>query len=283
MTVGEEGTTMADPHNEAPPPKPAFLRLRHDPPRLLTPLRRRLRHIYVRATEAGWFGLTPLQTHVVICGFPRSGTTMLQLMFETAVADAKAFGRERSGLSVARYTWPGSHAVFLSKKPDDIFYVSDIRDYYRDLKTTVKFVLSVRDPRAVLTSRHVSKPGYTVPTEKWLAVDAHVTYQRQFADVIVTEYRDAVMEPRLVQERLVAFTGLPLKGNFDDFHKDVPQHFDTRALNGVRPIDRASLDKWRAPEHRERIQQILRDIPHLPERLVADGYEPDTSWTDEYR
>ena len=265
------------------PPKPAFLRERRDPPRLLTPLRRRLRHAYVRMAEEGWFGLKPLQTHVVICGFPRSGTTMLQLMFETAVADAKAFGRERSGLSVARYTWPGRHAVFLSKKPDDIFYVSDIREYYRELKTTVRFVLSVRDPRAVLTSMHVSKPGYTVPTEKWLAVDTHIRYQGQFPDVIVTEYRDAVEQPRLVQERLVAFTGLPLKGNFDDFHKDVPQHFDTRALNGVRPIDRVSLDKWRAPQHRERIQQILREIPDLPQRLVASGYEPDTSWVDEYR
>jgi hypothetical protein len=250
---------------------------------VLTPLRRRLRHAYVRMAEEGWFGLKPLQTHVVICGFPRSGTTMLQLMFETAVADAKAFGRERSGLSVARYTWPGRHAVFLSKKPDDIFHVSEIREYYRELKTAARFVLSVRDPRAVLTSMHVSKPGYTVSTEKWLAVDAHIRYQTQFSDVIVTEYRDAVERPRLVQERLIAFTGLSLKGNFDDFHKGVPDHFDTRPLNGVRPIDQASLDKWRAPEHRARIQQILRDIPDLPQRLVAGGYEPDTSWVDDYR
>lgn len=273
---------MADPLMEAPPPKPAFLRQRHEPQRMLTPVRRRLRHAYVRLTEQGCFGLTPLKTHVVICGFPRSGTTMLQLMFESVVAEAKVFGRERSGLSVAKYTWPGRHSVFLSKKPDDVFYVSEIRDYYRGLITDVKFVLSVRDPRAVLTSRHVSKPGYTVPTEKWLAVDSHIDYQRQFADVIVTEYRDAVEQPRGVQERLVAFTGLPLKGNFDDFHKDVPQHFDTRALNGVRPIDSASLDKWRAPEHRERIRQILLEIPDLPQRLVASGYESDTSWVHEY-
>jgi hypothetical protein len=283
VNAGGDSRSVADPLTQACPPKPAFLRQRHDPPRLLTPLRRRVRHAYVRLVEQGWFGLTPLRTHVVICGFPRSGTTMLQLMFESAVADAKAFGRERSGLSVAKYTWPGRHSVFLSKKPDDVFFVSDIREYYRDLHTDVKFVLSVRDPRAVLTSRHVSKPGYTVPTEKWLAVDAHIAYQRQFADVILTEYRDAVERPRHVQERLVAFTGLPLKGNFDDFHKDVPDHFDTRALNGVRPIDKASLDKWRAPEHRERIQQILREIADLPERLVAGGYEPDTSWADDYR
>ena len=191
-----------------PPPRPSFLRERREEPRLLTPVRRGLRHAYVRLTERGWFGLKPLRTHVVICGFPRSGSTMLQLMVETSVADAKAFGRERSGVSVAKYTWPGRHSVFLSKKPDDIFKVSEIRDYYREMLTDVKFVLTVRDPRAVLTSRHVSKPGYTVPSEKWLAVDEHIRYQQQFPDVMLVEYRDSVEHPQRVQDALVAFTGV---------------------------------------------------------------------------
>lgn len=264
------------------PLRPPFLKARDERVHPLTPLRRRLRDAYVHVTSQGWFGLKPLRTHVVICGFPRSGSTVLQLMVETSAADAQAFGRERSALSVARYTWPGRHSVFLSKKPDDVFFVSDIRAYYHDRATAVKFVLTVRDPRAVLTSKHVSKPGYTVPTEKWIAVDAHIRYQRQFSDVIVIEYRDSIEHPQLVQERLAAFTECPLEGRFDDFHKDVPEHFDTRALNGVRPLDRGSLDKWRLPEHRERIREILRDIPDLPHRLVEAGYETDTAWVADY-
>lgn len=269
--------------NQTPPARPTFFRQRHDPPRLLTPVRRRLRHAYVRLTERGWFGLVPLKTHVVICGFPRSGTTMLQLMFETSVADAKVFGRERSGLSVARYTWPGRHSVLISKKPDDIFVVDEIRAYYANLATDVRFVLNTRDPRAVLTSKHVSKPGYTVPTEKWLAVNEHIEYQRTFGDVMVVDYQEAIDDAQALQERLVAFTGCPVHSRFDEFHSAVPAAFDTRALNGVRPVDRRSLDKWRAPEHRDRIQQILREIPDLPQRLVAGGYEPDASWTSDYR
>jgi len=265
-----------------PPPRPAFFRQRHDPPKLLTPLRRRLRQVYIRAAERGWFGLVPFETHVVICGFPRSGTTMLQLMFETSAADAKAFGRERSALGVARYTWPGRHRTLISKKPDDIFIVDEVRAYYAQSATKVRFVLSTRDPRAVLTSRHVSKPGYTVPTEKWLAVDQHIRYQRRFPDVMVVDYQETIDDPQGVQDRLVAFTGASSRARFDEFHSAVPAEFDTRALNGVRPIDRRSIDKWRAPEHRERIQQILREIPDLPQRLIEGGYEPDAAWTRDY-
>ena len=267
----------------SPPPPPAFLRVRHDQPRLLTPLRRRLRHAYVRATEMGLFGLVPLKTHVVICGYPRSGTTLLQAMMETSSADARSYGRERSALSVAKYTWPGRSPIVISKLPDDIFRVDQIRDYYRDLQTDVRFVLSVRDPRAVLTSIFVDKPGYCVPSIKWRAVYEHIQYQRQFDDVIVTEYRDLVETPGAVQDRLAEFTGCHTRLRFEEFHQAVPGHFDTRPLNGVRPIDRGSLDKWRRPEHKARIQEILREIPELPERLIELGYETNTAWMQEYR
>ena len=267
----------------SPPPAPDFLRVRHDPPRLLTPLRRGIRHAYVRATELGLFGLVPLKTHVVICGYPRSGTTLLQAMMETSAADARSYGRERSALAVAKYTWPGRSPIVISKLPDDIFRIQQIREYYRNLRTDVRFVLSVRDPRAVLTSIFVDKPGYCVPSIKWRAVYEHVRYQQQFADVIVTEYRDLVEQPGVVQDRLASFTGCESRLRFEEFHDAVPGHFDTRPLNGVRPLDRASLDKWRRPEHRARIQQILQEIPELPDRLIELGYERDHAWLQEYQ
>ena len=264
------------------PPKPAFLKERVDPPRALTPLRRRIRAAYVRAVDRRWFGLVPIQSHVVICGFPRSGTTLLQAMLETSAVGAKAFGRERSALTVARYTWPGRFPVLISKKPDDIFRLDEVRAYYRGLNTNVRFVVSLRDPRAVLTSIFVSKPGYCVPPEKWRAVYEHIQYQRLYPDVMMVEYRDLIERPQEVQDGLAKFIGCEIRQRFDQFHTAVPTHFDTRALNGVRPLDRASFDKWRAPKHHARIERILREIPELPQRLVEMGYESDTAWTREY-
>jgi hypothetical protein len=239
--------------------------------------------VYVGITDRGWLGLTPLDAHVVVCGYPRSGTTLLQLMLETSISDALVFGRERGGRSVARYTWPGRHRVLLSKKPNDIFWVDEIRDYYRGRRTRARFVLSLRDPRAVLTSVFVDKPGYCVPSEKWRAVYEHIEYQRQFSDVMLVEYRDLIEKPLEVQQQLASFTGCRIEQRFDAFHAAVPKDFDTRALNGVRPLDRASLDKWRAPKHRVRIQQVLAELPELPQRLIELGYEKDTTWVEPYR
>jgi hypothetical protein len=264
------------------PPKPTFVHFHEVPPKLLTPLRRRLRDVYIGATDRGWFGLTPLQTHVVICGFPRSGTTLLQLMLETATPGALTFGRERSGLSVARYTWPGRHPILISKKPNDIFCVNDIRDYYRGRKTQVRFILSLRDPRAVLTSIFVAKQGYCVPPEKWQSVYDHIQYQRQFPDVTVVEYRDVVERPDDVRQELAGFIGCDNLQSFDRFHSSVPENFDTRALNGVRPLDTSSFDKWRSAKHAPRIRQVLAELPDLPQRLIEMGYESDTAWTREY-
>ena len=264
------------------PPKPSFLKDRDPGSGVLSPLRRSIRDAYIAAADRGWFGLTPLKTHVVICGFPRSGTTLLQLMLETATPNALAFGRERGGLGVARYTWPGKYPILISKKPNDIFWVDEIREYYRGRQTQVRFVLSLRDPRAVLTSVFVDKPGYCVPADKWRSVYEHIQYQRQFPDVMLVEYRDVVERPDAVQEQLARFTGCDIQ-RLDQFHASVPAHFDTRALNGIRPLDRSSVDKWRDARHRARIQHVLAELPELPRRLIEMGYEPDASWTNEYR
>jgi hypothetical protein len=203
-------------------------------------------------------------------------------MFETSTERARAFGRERSALAVAQTTWPFRHSLLISKKPDDIFRVSEIREHYRPLSTNVRFVVTVRDPRAVLTSIFVSKSGYCVSPEKWRAVYEHIQYARQLPDVLVVEYRDVVENPHTVQTRLARFTGCDIAVQFEQFHASVPANFDTRALNGVRPLDRSSFDKWRLPKHRARVREILAEIPELPQRLIEMGYETDAAWTHEY-
>jgi hypothetical protein len=189
---------------------------------------------------------------------------------------------------VAKYTWPGRHPFLISKKPSDLFRVDEIRGYYRTLQTEPRFVLNVRDPRSVLTSVYASpnmaqaRPGYVVSSERWRAMYQHVQYQRQFGDVIVTEYRDLVERPATVQEILAAFIGCEMRASFESFHSSVPSDVDTRQLNGIRPLDPGTLTKWRAPKHRDRIRQVLAEIPELPQVLIEMGYERDTGWTREY-
>jgi hypothetical protein len=217
-----------------------------------------------------------------MCGFPRSGTTLLQLMIETAYPGARTFHRERAALAAIQNTWPGRHAMMITKRPDDIFWLDDVRQRYQGRRPKPLFIISTRDPRAVLTSIHVDKPGYCVPAAKWRAVYEHIQYNLQFDDVAIVEYRDVIESPQKVQERLGAFIGTSPEGRFDDYLARVPGDFDTRALNGVRPLDASRLERWRAPKHRARIQELLRELPELPDRLIAMGYEQDAAWTREY-
>lgn len=46
--------------------------------------------------DGRWLGLCPLSRHIVICGFPRSGSTLLLLMVETS------FTGNQSGAAVGR-------------------------------------------------------------------------------------------------------------------------------------------------------------------------------------
>ena len=266
----------------APPPKPSFITRRSRQARWLAPARAIAKRQVLAALDRGLFGLTPLRTHLVMCGFPRSGTTLLQLMVETAYPTARTFHRERAALAAIKNTWPGRHELLITKRPDDIFWLDEVRDRYRERRPKPLFVISVRDPRAVLTSVHAKKPGYCVPPEKWRATHAHMLYNQQFADVTTIEYRDVVERPRDVQNRLAAFMGVEPEIPFEQYLKSVPSDFDTTALNGVRPLDSSNVDRWRSSKHRARIQQLLHDLPELPDRLIEMGYEADTSWVGEY-
>ena len=220
---------------------------------------------------------------VVICGFPRSGSTLLQLMLETAYPTSRHYGRERGGLVLAQREFPGRHSLLISKRPNDVLWIDEIRSMYAGRARKPCFIVTTRDPRAILTSKHSGRDGYYVSVDRWRTLYQHVTYVRRFPDVTVVEYRQLVENPTAVQRSLVTAIGEEPASSFEAFGSNVPPEFDARALNGVRPLDTSAVEKWRRPEHRERIRSLLAAMPELPDVLVSEGYEPDRAWTDTYR
>ena len=206
-------------------------------------------------------------------------------MVQSAIPDILAFRRERFGLGVAQTVWPGRHPFMVTKRPADIFWVDEIRDYYasRVARSNVRFVVCTRDPRAVLTSRHANRAGYYVDVEWWRSIYDHLCYVTSFPDVCVVDFQDIVSNIATVQQRLTALVGWTPVSSFAEFHAKVPEGFDTSALNGVRGLDPRTLDKWAGDEHRERIRLLLREMPELPDRLIEMGYESTANWTDRYR
>ncbi len=250
------------------------------PPRqnLRSRLSRRVRRWLLDAIDAGRWGLTPLQTHVVICGFPRSGTTLLQLMMASCLGGARTFPRERRAQYVAEYALR-NHELMISKAPSDLFWVDEIRQQYAERKSTVRFIVLVRDPRDVLTSHHRNRPGqYYMTPQRWRAFFDHFRYACRFPDVLAIRFEDLVGRTAEVEQKICGFVGREPQRPFACFHEIRVKDFNTTALNGVRPVDISNIGRWRDAKHTQRVRQLLDDLPQLPEWLVEMRYESDTQW-----
>lgn len=257
-------------------------------------VRRRLIARACRVADTGWFGLTRLRQHVLVCGFPASGTTLLQLMLENGMPHARRFGREVGGWRAATYCWR-NHPVVISKVPHDIFRLDPLRNFYDGRAAELRVILTLRDPRDLLTARRtrdaLARAGDRANTGRvdyCLAVDQWRRYQQAFArhrddrDTLVVRYEDLVADTAGQQARVERFVGQPMATRFADFLTVDRPDFDQRTLCGLRPVDRSHVARWAAPEHRDRLAAVLQDAPELPDVLVRLGYEPDDRWAAAY-
>ncbi len=242
-----------------------------------------------QAADRGLGPLRPLDTHIVVCGFPRSGSTLLQLIAGLCVEDVMTFDEEVDALWAARWA-NRRHRFMLTKMPGDIAHVEAVRTYYRTHLGRAHFALTVRDPRDVLTSTHDAYPaarGYYVSAKRWQAVYDRMQRLRDDPDVTVVRYEDLTTCPDRVQQDLTDAVGWTVRHPFDRYY-EVAQAGGLRrdsmtegALGGFRPLDASGLARWRKPEHRERIGEVLAALPGLPDALVALGYEDDHAWLEE--
>lgn len=246
--------------------------------------RRYVRGYLYRLPDTGWFGLTPLRTHILICGYQRAGTTLLLAMMEHALPKAKHFGEETGGWRAATYAWR-NHAVVISKVPNDIFKLHRIRKFYEGRKARLRVILMVRDPRDVLTSRHVLRgpEAYFQDIAEWREYHAYYRYHKDQPDTMVLRYEDLVGDTDAVQKRIDEFTGEVSERPYKEFHKEKREDFDTIPLNGVRPVDQKTVGRWATAKHAGRIEQILREVPDFPQVLVELGYEKDEGWVERWR
>ncbi len=244
------------------------------PKSLLRPLLRTVRSL----KDSGWLPAVPLQQHVVICGFPRSGTTLFQLMMEGCIEGPGCRGREIRAMDLAA-CGRRSHAALVSKRPKDLFLIPELREFYAGRGVRLQFVLLHRDPRSVLTSKHFSRPAeYYLSAEEWRHYYAHWNWHRGDPDVLSVSYEDLVRDPDQVEQRVLEFTGWQARWRFRDFVQHVPRGFDGRALNALRELDPSRLTAWRGEQHVRRLRELLTELPELPERLVGMGFEPDDGW-----
>jgi hypothetical protein len=244
--------------------------------------RRRFLAAFYRLPDRGWFGMTPLELHAVICGFPRSGTTLLQLALQFAHPQARGFRGETDGWRAATYCYR-NHRVLFSKVPADLFELDRLRAFYRTRSARLRVLAMVRDPRDQLTSQHALQAEPYQSFETWRRYYRAFTAEQEHADVHVVSYEDLVADPTGVQKQIEAFLELPPGRPFTAFHTANWNQFDLFALNGLRPIDATTVGRWKHATHRPRISAALHTLPQLPQALIDLGYELDKTWLGAYQ
>ena len=262
-------------------------------------VRRRLVAALYRLPDTGVFGLTPLQSHILICGFPAAGTTLLQLMLENGLPDARRFGREVGGWRAATYAWR-NHSVVISKVPHDLFRLGALRAFYTPRRAELRVLLMLRDPRDLLTARRpatgrgaggcgrhtnqcTGSDDYCLTPQQWRRYWVAFCQNRRHADAQVVRYEDLVSDLAGEQQRIERFVGRPMVVPFGDCMKVDRPDFDATALRGRRPVDATRVARWRDPAHACRLSEVLHHLPELPAAVVDLGYEDNAGWADRFR
>jgi hypothetical protein len=252
----------------------------------------------------------PPRRQLVVCGFPRSGTSLLYNMLAVALPQ---FAHDAFEASALRSLW--RFEDHLSKLPLDVLRLDAI--CRRNLHgKRLQVLVPIRDPRDLVTSIHPNVPGdyfigwessYRVglgdaaeprpdlPGIREIEAALRAHSGRRDLELVRVRFEELVRTPDRVQEQLAARLGLEFRARFSGFHRDaerIPYRYDAAHL---RPGSDASLvrehaapdpsraGKWRDPVHRARIREQFGAHPELLALVRAWGYEEDDSWFEAWR
>lgn len=252
--------------------------------------------------------LLPRKRQIVICGYPRGGTSLLYNMVSSTIAGFVCEEFERTCLETIRANENG-----VSKRPLDVFVVHKLPRSNVHRKRLAVIVV-IRDIRDVITSVHPNVPhdhfigyeasyevGATYPYSPALHYpgvgEYHETIQQILQnpdiDTILVRYEDLVDDPDGVQRVLAGRLGCRFRRRFSEFHLHSARHaykyegsrkaVDPSLVRENQAVSGARVGKWRSPRHAQRIRQEFSAHPELFDILQADGYEKDNAWFEARR
>lgn len=242
------------------------------------------------------------QQQIVVCGFPRSGTSLLYNMLSVSFSGFKFMNFEK-------YFIFNIHKLgnIASKAPFDIFHIKDIDRLNINNKKLIILVV-VRDIRDIVTSRHPMCPdryfiGYDhswwpqdKSFSKWsynapgiLRIHQSVKDAVQRHDVMLVKYEDLVADPDKIQKDISQKYELTFDSPFSEFHKNPAKHayqykgrFSPVAQELVQENQGSTLarvKRWKTSQDSlERVKQQFSECPDLFSVLKDYGYETSRDW-----
>lgn len=214
-------------------------------------------------------------TQFIICGYPRSGSSLLQHMMNISLP--RTWYKFRSETSASEVLREPANAI--TKRPRDIFKYQEIINR-NGLKKELWFIFTIRDPRMVVTSRHQKfKNDFLVSwnnvanKDRWKGLkDLHEAVMQHFSksNVIVVKYEDLIKSPPKIQQMIKTKTGIEFERSFGDYIRFSKPHPGEKD----KPLDRllsTARMKLNAIEKR-RLRQQLTEYPALLDMARDFGY-----------
>jgi|GEM_PF-4020130 len=225
--------------------------------------------------------------HILITGCARTGTSLLTLLMDGFAGLQVHLDTERSPVDFIDQFYNRRQVIKLPqgrKTPTADFgspvdYDDSSVCYLQNYLYDWLILLCVRDARDILVSKHERYPDryFVSPLRCRLSLERGMAIMNH-PHVLVVRYEELVTTPQTVMDQVALFIGESYNtSHLEQFYTKFNAESElTRALNGLRPIDRASIGNWKKPEHRQRIAEVnpyfQQYIAPLMKRL---GYEID--------
>ncbi|MBA3014361.1 MAG: sulfotransferase domain-containing protein [Desulfobulbaceae bacterium] len=245
------------------------------------------------------------QSHLVVCGFPRSGTSLLYNMISSCLPGYRFEPFEQ--YFIFRLHKLGNWAT---KAPLDVLHIKQI-DKLNINKKDLAILIMVRDIRDVISSRHPIYPDeYFIGHDhswwpqnqkftEWrydapgvIAIHEAIQIALRRSDVMLLRYEDLVTNPDKIQEAIAKKFNLAFDARFCEYHKSPQKHayryegrFAPKESSLVMEGKMSSSERiarWRrSPEQIERVRHQFSECNELFGTLEAYGYEKSRDWYSE--
>jgi hypothetical protein len=260
-------------------------------------------HFYWRLRNRIDIGFGKRSKHIVICGYPRGGTSLLYNMISASIGGFHC--EEFEVPAVQRLHRSGN---YVTKFPLDILNIDEIV-HRNALFKDMYFIVLIRDVRDLVTSRHplvpdryfigyksslwpqdpkFSKWHYGAPGIEAIFQAIRAGASRRDINVLTLRYEDLVRDTDGTQKRIEDFTDLKFSASFKSYHQREYKHAykyngryeakDASLARESTPVDASRVSKWKQPEHASIIYQQFSKYPELFDILIEYGYERDRTW-----
>lgn len=232
-------------------------------------------------------------TQIIICGFPRGGTSLVFNMLTATMPEYKNMGREASALSVI-----AKRGNWITKLPRDISNLKKIsKSNFRKKKILVMILF--RDPRDAITSVH-----RLLPDRYYMGFDERgfnqcglgAIYEScqevlesppEGLDVVTVYYESLCLDPLPLQSEIEGKMFHKFDTDLSNFHllKEGMAYRSNQNAEEIasEEITSIRIDKWRDPKHFDRIRSQFERFPKLFTMLEELGYETDRRWFQPYK